>query len=75
MSRPKVIVNADPDDYHLVARVVKIVTAPSYHWSDDGIACISFHSQGQEVWEGMQFGVRRNKTSITIYGPDKEKAS
>jgi len=68
----KVIVRVnDPEDYQLAARVAKRVTNPDYEWSDDGYACISFQKPGQESWQGEHFWARRNKSSITIFGPDR----
>lgn len=69
MTRPRVIVNALPEDYGLVGRVVRRVLAPDYEWPADGITSVAFHAEGQEPWQGRSFGVRRNKTCITVYGP------
>ena len=71
MTRPRVIVNALPEDYVLVGRVVQVVTAASYEWPADGITSIAFCSVSQKPWQGRTFGVRRNKSSITVYGPGK----
>ena len=66
---PRVIVVAHPNDYKLVGRVVERVLAPDYQWPEDNIASVCFHRQDQEPWQGRHFGVRRNKASITVYGP------
>jgi hypothetical protein len=72
---PKIIVHADPLHYMLVGRAVNTVTAPDYEWPSDGITMISFYTPGQEPWQGVNFSIRRNKASITIYGPSKEPQS
>lgn len=69
MTRPRVIVNALPEDYVLVGRVVKTVTATDYEWPADGIVCLAFLRPEQEPWQGRNFHARRNKTCITVYGP------
>jgi len=69
MTRPRIIVNAIPDDYVLVGRMVRKITAPDYEWPEDGITSLSFYAEGQDPWQGRTFGARRNKSSITIYGP------
>jgi len=69
MSRPRVIVNARPQDYVYVGRVVALVTDPSYEWPADGITCFGVNLIGGST---VDFGIRRNKASITIYGPDAE---
>lgn len=68
-NRPRVIVNALLSDYSLVARVAERVLADGYEWPDDGITTVSFYAKGQEYWQGRDFGVKRNKSCITIYGP------
>lgn len=72
MSRPRVIVNAMLSDYSLVARVAERVLADGYEWPADGITSVSFYTDGQEPWQGRNFGVKRNKSCITIYGPGDE---
>ena len=71
MTYPRVIIYADPDDMLLASRVAKRVGAPGYEWPKDGIAMVSFHSPGQQIWEGDNFSARRNKSGFTIYGPDR----
>lgn len=72
--RQRVIIYVDhPDDYLLASRVAAKVTAPGYVWPDDNHAIISFQHLGQEPWEADTFGARKNKTGVTIWGPQRKE--
>jgi hypothetical protein len=72
MSYPRVIIYAHPDDYGLAMRAAKRCLADGYEWPADGIAFVSFLSPGQEPWQGDNFAVRRNKSGLTVYVPNRE---
>jgi len=60
----KIIIHAKQDDYILAVRAAKYVQHPDYVWPDDNIACISYGDDYK-----LTFGVKRNKASITVWGP------
>lgn len=66
MSYPRVIVYADLSDFGLAARAAAHVLKDGYQWPEDGYAVIGFGEGYADC-----FSVRRNKSGVTVYGPDR----
>lgn len=62
----KLIIHAKPDDYILAVRAAKYVQQPGYDFPADGLCILSY---GDEFDPGKTFAVKRNKASLSVWGP------